>query len=127
MAWFDDLKNTIPAFYQSPATDTIVGYLRGSATPAEWITQEQFDKPQMMILGSIPPTEKDWLAAGVAQRGTTTTIQITMLAGFIVLYGGFVYRPWGKIYQQDDDALNIGFPAALQTWKRQYKGFRSAP
>lgn len=127
MAWFDDLKATLPAFYPGGAADTIVGYLRGNSTASEWRSMELSGYQQMLILGSIPPTQKDWDAAGVAQRGTPSTIRIDQLDGFIILYGGFIYRPWGKIFQIDDDALTIGFPAALQSWKRNYKGFRSAP
>jgi hypothetical protein len=127
MAWFDELKAALPAFYPGGPSDTIVGYLKGNSSPTEWRSMEAQGYQQMLILGTTPPTLKDWEAAGVAQRGAQATIQISQLAGFIILYGGFVYRPWGKIFQIDDDALNIGFPSAIQSWKRNYKGFRSAP
>jgi hypothetical protein len=74
----------------------------------------------MIILGSKPPTAQDWAAAGVAQRGADQAITIRDLAGFIVLYGGFNRRPWGKIFILDDEAL-AHFPAQIASWKGNYR------
>ena len=127
MAWFDDLKTAMPAFYPGGVTDSIVGYLRGNSTPAQWRSMEASGYQQMIILGSMPPTQQDWVAAGVGQRGMQSAIQIGQLTGFIVLFGGFPQRPWGKIFVVDKDALTIGFPASIRQWKQHYKGFRSIP
>jgi hypothetical protein len=118
MAWFDELKNALPGYYSK--NDTIVGYLRGNSTAAEWRSMERQGYQQMIILGSTPPTQAQWVAAGVAGRGTQSTIQISQLTGFIILYGGFMLRPWGKIFELDNDALTIGFPSSLQSWQRNY-------
>lgn len=120
MAWFDDLKTALPAYYPGGANDTIVGYLRGNASPAQWRAMAVTGRHQMLILGSAPPTNGDWVAAGVAQRAAQATIQINQLTGFIVLYGGFMYRPWGQIFEMDNDALTIGFPGSIRSWLANY-------
>ena len=74
----------------------------------------------MIILGSKPPTAEDWSAAGVAQRGSDQTITQRDLSGFIVLYGGFNRRPWGKIYVLDAEALQH-FPTQIASWKNNYR------
>ena len=51
----------------------------------------------MIILGSVPPTNEQWVAAGVANRGDVQTIRADDLRTFIITYGGMVLRPWGKI------------------------------
>jgi hypothetical protein len=33
------------------------------------------DREQMIFLGSVPPTNEDWVAAGVAQRKAIQTIR----------------------------------------------------
>ncbi len=119
MAWFDDLKTTLPAYYPGGAAETIVGYVRGNASPSQWRSMLRQGYQQMLILGSVPPTQKHWVAAGVAGRGTETTIRISDLAGFIVLYGGFMYRPWGKIFELNGQT-QTAFPGSLQSWTRNY-------
>ena len=57
----------------------------------------QGGREQMIILGSVPPNNEDWVAAGVAQRRAIQTIRYADLNTFIVTYGGFIRRPWGKI------------------------------
>ena len=74
----------------------------------------------MLILGNTEPTVAEWSAAGVEQRGETQEILFAMLSGFIVLYGGFVLRPWGQIHANSADASAIGFPASLASWRRNY-------
>jgi hypothetical protein len=119
-AWFDDIKRALSAYYQ-PGTTDVVGYLRGSKDPNVWRSMEQTqNRNQMILLGSKPPTAQDWAAAGVAQRGADQTITIRDLAGFIVLYGGFNRRPWGKIFILDDEAL-AHFPGQVASWKGNYR------
>jgi hypothetical protein len=89
---------------------------------------QQGDQPrhQMIILGSVEPTRDDWVAAGVGMRGEQQTIRFDGLNGFIVLYGGFMYRPWGQIHLATPDAVTIGFPSSLNDWKRNYRPPRHA-
>ena len=95
MNWFDQLKNALAAYYPPGQPGDIVGYLQGSASPMIWRSMALGDRPrnQMMILGSLPPTQEAWVAAGVAQRDQIQVIRFAALNGFIVLYGGFVLRP----------------------------------
>jgi hypothetical protein len=90
MAWFDDLKQALPAYYPPTGTPTIVGYLRGSIDPNFWRSMERAGRHEMLILGSRPPNHEDWVAAGVAARGADQIVTISNLIGFIVLYGGLV-------------------------------------
>jgi len=118
MNWFDQLRQALAAYYPAGSDATIVGYLQGSVDPAVWRSMETAqNRNQMLILGSLPPTTAEWQAAGVAQRGQVQTVTTTLMAGFIVLYGGFILRPWGKIFIMDDDARDIGFPAALRSFR----------
>ncbi len=120
MSWFDDLKQALPAYYPVTGPPDVVGYLRGSVDPAVWRNMETASKRnQMVILGNRPPTADDWVAAGVLQRGADQSVRFPSLTGFIVLYGGFVRRPWGKIFIVDVDALKQ-FPLDLLQWKRNY-------
>jgi hypothetical protein len=119
MSWFDDLKQTLPAYYPLGSAPDVVGYLRGSIDPGVWRGMERSGRQQMLILGSKPPSTEDWVAAGVAARGADQVVKFGTLTGFIVLYGGFSRRPWGKIFVSD--ALGLAqFPKDLLTWKRNY-------
>lgn len=119
MTWFNQLRQVLAAYYPAGSDATIVGYLQGSADPAVWRSMETAQsRNQMIILGSVPPSMAEWQAAGVAQRGQVQTVTTTLMAGFIVLYGGFVLRPWGKIFIMDSDARDIGFPAGLESFRR---------
>ncbi len=120
MAWFDDLRQALPAYYPPAGLPDVVGYLRGSKDQSVWRNMEQGSRNQMIILGSKPPTAEDWSAAGVAQRGSDQTITQRDLSGFIVLYGGFNRRPWGKIYVLDAEALQH-FPTQIASWKNNYR------
>lgn len=119
MDWFLQLKAALPAYYRADRPSDVVGYLRGSVDPTVWrqmaATQ---NRHQMLILGNTEPTQDEWVAAGVAGRGTSHAVRRGILDGFIVLYGGFMLRPWGQIHAADTDAETIGFPASLVSWKR---------
>lgn len=123
MAWFDDLKTALPRYYPGGAGDRVVGYLRGASDRGVWIAMQQGPKAQMIVLGSAAPTQAEWDAAGVGGRGGQATITIDMLAGFIILYDGFMYRPWGGIYLDDADCQRT-FPGSLASWKRNNKWLR---
>jgi len=116
--WFTQLKQVLTAYYP-PGPADVVGYLRGSASPQVWKSMAQGPAPrhQMLILGNRPPGPEDWVAAGVAQRDAVQTIRLSSLTGLIVLYGGFIRRPWGQICEASHDALTIGFPSSLQSWR----------
>lgn len=119
MDWFAQLRLALPDYYRSDFPSDIVGYLRGSIAPAVWRQMAAMqNRHQMLILGNTEPTEREWEAAGVAQRGASEAVKIGILNGFIVLYGGFVLRPWGQIHEATTDARSIGFPASLASWKR---------
>jgi len=98
MDWFDQLRDVLSDYYPSSSPQDIVGYLRGSADPKVWRRMIQSRTEQMIILGSVPPTDEQWAAAGMANRGLVQTIRADDLRTFIITYGGFmVSRPWGKI------------------------------
>src|ERR1700678_1041905 len=114
MNWFDQIKAVLPSYYPANMPADIVGYLRGSGSQAIWRLMQQGARPrhQMIILGSVEPTQEEWIAAGVEQRlGELQTIRLAALNGFIVLYGGFMFRPWGSIHLATAEALAIGFPS----------------
>lgn len=117
MAWFDDLKTTLPAWYAGGGN--IVGYLRGSASPSVWRSMERASG-QMIVLGSKRPSKEEWDAAGVGQRGEEQVITLDKLAGFIILYGGFMYRPWGHIYSLTPQTQATFTNSSLASWKRNY-------
>ena len=117
LPWFQQLKEALSAYYDD-SDPNIVGHLRGSASPSLWRTMAQRSSGQMIILGTQVPTKKEWEAAGVWQRPAEQVITIDQLSDFIILYGGFMYRPWGHITLCSTDAQNIGFPGSLTRWKR---------
>jgi len=125
MNWFDQIRQALPDYYPDSGASDIVGYLRGSISPKVWRQMEtDQNRNQMLILGSTEPTLEEWTAAGVASRlddGPSQVVRLNSLAGFIVLYGGFMLRPWGKICISDRDALNLGFPASIRSWTQEYR------
>jgi len=123
MHWFDQLRQALAAYYPAGQPADIVGYLQGSANPMVWRSMALGDRPryQMIILGSVAPSHEEWVAAGVAQRGEIQAIRLGTLNGFIVLYGGFMLRPWGSIHTMSQDAQTIYFPGALDSWRRNYR------
>jgi hypothetical protein len=120
MNWFVQLRQALEAYYPPNRPTEIVGYLQGSDNPSVWrsMASEKPARQQMIVLGSIEPTREDWIAAGVAQRQQVREIWLRSLSGMIVLYGGFVRRPWGKIFIADQDAIKLGFPSSLGSWRR---------
>jgi len=103
MIWFDKLSDVLSAYYLMSEADPVVGYLKGSGDPLDWIKlMFQKSREQMIILGSQPPTMADWQEAGVAAReGGVQTVRLSQLAGsgLMIIYGGAMSRPWGKITQ----------------------------
>ena len=116
MAWFDDLKRCLGAHYAPGYPADIVGYLRG-APPAQWRHLAQHGSGQMMVLGNRPPSREEWAAAGVAQRGAEQCVRLSDLVGFTVLYGGFMYRPWGHIVPADP---SIDYALQIASWRRNF-------
>ena len=121
MTWIIQMKSTLRDHYDPARDESIVGFLRGTGNPAIWRSMHGAGSGQMIILGNRPPSNEDWIAAGVAQRGTEVTVTTPMLLGFMVLYGGFMFRPWGHIVVPNSDVLTYGFPGSLQSWQRNYK------
>lgn len=119
MNWFAEVKAALPGYYPSTHPADIVGYLQGSDSAFVWRSMENHTA-QMMIMGSVPPTTEEWIAAGVAQRQDVVTVTLESLDGMWVLYGGFMLRPWGKIFTPDNDVRTIGFPGALRRWRSNY-------
>jgi hypothetical protein len=123
VTWFDQVKQALPGYYRADRPADIVGYLRGSSNSMIWRQMEQGPRPrnQMLILGNTDPTREEWIAAGVEQRGESQVVRFLALNGFIVLYAGFMLRPWGRIHTTTHDALTIGFPGSLNDWRRNYR------
>ncbi len=101
MDWFEQLRAALGAYYTAAGSADVVGYLRGSNDPAVWKQMLKSGKEQMLILGNTPPSDADWNAAGVSQRGSGATqpVRLGDLNGLIITYGGMFGRPWGKISQ----------------------------
>jgi hypothetical protein len=116
--WFDQLRATLRDYYPQDGSANIVGYLRGSPDPNVWrIMKFQQERHQMIILGSTPPTKEEWSAAGVGNRGETQTIRLNDLDGFIVMYAGFVLRPWGRIEELSAELLRT-YSNTLSSFER---------
>lgn len=120
MAWFNDLKASLGAHYDPGFPSDTVGFLQGSPSPSVWRRMQEHGSGQMIVLGNRPPTHDDWVAAGVAQRGAVQEIKLHQLAGFIVIYGGFMYRPWGHIVAHSLQLERTAFPGSLQSWRRNF-------
>jgi hypothetical protein len=120
MQWILQMKAVLRDHYDPALDASIIGFLRGSGSAVAWRTMSQAGSGQMIILGNRPPTNDDWVAAGVAQRIGNVTVTDEMLSGFMILYGGFMYRPWGHIVVPNNDVRTIGFPGSLRQWKNNY-------
>ena len=96
MDWFQQLRAALPAYWPSGA-GRHRGLPAGQRNPLDWRRLIQDGREQMIVLGSVPPSNEDWVAAGVAQRGPFRPFATADLATFIITYGGFIRRPWGKI------------------------------
>lgn len=116
MAWFDDLKRCLAAHYDAALPSDTVGFLQGSDQPSVWRHMETRGSGQMIVLGNRPPTPAEWVAAGVARRGMVQEIKLRALDGFFVIYGGFMYRPWGHIITHTPALEQSLYPASLQSW-----------
>lgn len=98
MDWFDQLRDVLVDYYPTSAPRDIVGYLKGSSDAKTWRKMATSRTEQMLVLGSSPPTDAQWEAAGVKDRTGVQTIRRNDLDGFMITYGGLVSgRPWGKI------------------------------
>ena len=116
--WFDQLREVLRDFYPQGSPADVVGYLQGSADPNVWrLMLSQRQRAQQMILGSVLPSNKEWSAAGVANRGQIQTIHLRDLNGFIVLYDGVVFRPWGRIELLSDEALKH-YHTTIESFRR---------
>lgn len=101
----DRLREVLCDYYPADGPADVVGYLKGSGDPNIWRVMARQQQPQLMVLGSLPPTQEDWVAAGKpSTQDPIQTIHTKDLDGFIILYGGFVRRPWGRIELVDADA-----------------------
>jgi|HubBroStandDraft_1064217.scaffolds.fasta_scaffold09699_3 hypothetical protein len=101
----DKLREVLCDYYPADGAADVVGYLKGSGDPNVWRLMARQQQPQMVVLGSLPPTPEDWVAAGKpSAQDPVQTIHTKDLDGFIILYGGFVRRPWGRIELVDADA-----------------------
>lgn len=116
MAWFDEVKRCLGAHYDPAFPADTVGFLQGSDQPMVWRQMQMTGSGQMMVLGNRPPSHEDWVAAGVAQRGMVREIKLRALAGFFVVYGGFMYRPWGHIVNHTPAAERDAMPSSVQRW-----------
>ncbi|WIM12895.1 hypothetical protein [Enhydrobacter sp.] len=122
MDWFQQLRVALLAYYPPGSPPDVVGYLQGSANPLDWRRMIQSGREQMIVLGSVPPTNEDWIAAGVAQRRTVQTVRIGDLRTFIITYGGFVRRPWGKISTLSEDVFRNYATVTIPQFKRNIVG-----
>ncbi|MBT0956758.1 hypothetical protein IV417_05130 [Alphaproteobacteria bacterium KMM 3653] len=120
MDWMEQMRQVLRGHYDPAGPADVIGYLRGSADPGVWRQMERTGSGQMIILGNRPPSQREWAAAGVAQRGGEVVVTRAMLNGFMVLYGGFMIRPWGHIVVPDHDVRTLGFPGSLASWTRNY-------
>lgn len=125
MQWITQLKEALRDHYDPARNEDIVGYLRGTGSAAAWRQMDEAGRGQMIVLGNRPPTEEEWVAAGVAQRVGEVTVTSAMLKGFMILYGGFMYRPWGHIVVPNEDVRTLGFPGSLGSWRRNYMAPRN--
>ena len=101
MEWLEQLLAELSEFYPSSGQQDIIGYLKGGRGPKEWhrVIRDK-GRPQMLILGSAPPSDADWLDAGVLERNLPViVVRRADLQSFVILYGGFKARPWGRLEQ----------------------------
>jgi len=119
--WFDELKRALPRFYTRRYPTNIVGYLRGAGGPIQWRVSALLGRHQSIILGNEPPSEEDWKEAEILQRKRHQhVILIQNISGWIVLQNGGSRRPWGQLFEIDDDRLGICFPKSLERWRRKF-------
>jgi hypothetical protein len=78
MNWFAQLRAVLQAYYLPGRPADVVGYLRGNGSPGQWRSMATANPPhhQMLILGNTEPTNEEWSAAGVGQRGAQFAITV---------------------------------------------------
>jgi len=116
--WLDQLRQVLRDFYPPDGPADVVGYLKGSGDPNVWSLMALRQKPQHLILGSLPPTRETWVAAGKPGQDPIQTIHTRDLDRLIVLYGGFIYRPWGRIELLDAEALKYYQSSTIDSFRR---------
>jgi len=81
------------------------------------------DVPMDQInLGSVEPTQVEWIAAGVEQRlGELQTIRSDALTGFVALKGVSCTDRGATLNLATADALAIGFPSCLNILRQKYR------
>ena len=123
MSWLARIRTALPEFYPPDRPTDIVGYLRGSKSAHVWMSMDATrGRHQMLLMGSLPPNKREWDAAGVSQRADETQeITENDLKGFMIVYGGFILRPWGEIHAFDAAAADRVLDTALQSWRRNYR------
>ncbi len=120
MHWFERLKNCLALHYDPSFPKDVVGFLQGSQDRNVWLKMAEAGSGQMLVLGNRPPSSKEWEAAGVAQRHNIQEIKIKDLNGFVIVYGGFMYRPWGHIVVSTSGIMGDAFSASIQSWTRNF-------
>jgi hypothetical protein len=119
MDWFPQLKECLAPYYPAGQDDEIVGYLKGGGDPFVWsqMLNTGRKRPQMIVLGSLPPTREQWIAAGVEHRGAAVTILLGNMVGWGVVYEGFMLRPWGGLVPLSDPRFSQ-YSGQLESWRR---------
>jgi hypothetical protein len=117
----DKLREVLGDYYPADGAADVVGYLKGSGDQNVWRVMAMQQQPQMIVLGSLPPTQEDWVAAGKpSTQEAIQTIHTKDLDGFILIYGGFVRRPWGRIELVDADAIKCYQSSTIDRFRRNY-------
>jgi hypothetical protein len=118
----EQLRGVLSDYYPPDGPAGVLGYLKGSGDPNVWYVMSSQNEAQHMILGNLPPTQEDWMAAGkpsnLDQIQTIYTDLFDKDPRLVVLYGGFVRRPWGRIELLDADALKYYQSATIDSFRR---------
>lgn len=117
----DKLRAVLADYYPADGPADVVGYLKGSGDANIWRVMAMQNQPQMIVLGSNPPAQEDWVAAGKPlAQDPIQTVHAGDLEGFILIYGGFVRRPWGRIELADADAIKYYQSSTIDRFRRNY-------
>ena len=117
----DRLREVLSDFYPDDGQADVVGYLKGTADANIWRVMARQQPAQMIVLGSVPLTQEEWVAAGKPSRqDPIQTIHTKDLDGFVIIYGGFmVSRPWGKIELVDADAIKYYQSSTIDKFRNE--------